>query len=259
MRDNQFWVVVRQMIARLAICFVMLLPFAVGATDLRVMTTPFPPYVIYDEDTHRAHGPAVEVIEQICQSSGMNCQILVKPWARAYAIALEHPNTLIFSIARRPDRELQFKWIGTVAPYQVRLFSVVGSGVPVVENWRELSAFGVAGQLRDVKAQYLEKAGFEVEMVPSAETTIRMLFANRAKLVAGDALSLPYRVRMLEEDSKRLQVVAIIPELSTDLYLAASLSTADRVVAQMRAALEDLKSDGSYDRIWIMSTALSTN
>ncbi len=259
MKDNQVRVAIGQIVSRLTVWLGVLLPVAADAADLRVMTTPFPPYVIYDENTHMAHGPAVEVINQVCASSGMNCEIMVEPWARAYATALEQPNTLIFSIARRPDREMQFKWIGTVAPYQVRLFSVDGSGVPVTENWRELRAFHVAGQLRDVKALYLEEAGFDVEMVPSAEASIRMLFASRAELIAGDALSLPYRVRMLDEDSQRLRVVATIPELSSDLYLAASLSTEDAVVAELRTALEELKGDGDYDRIWAMSAIMPTN
>ncbi|MDG4718193.1 MULTISPECIES: substrate-binding periplasmic protein [Thalassospira] len=259
MADKQFRVVIGRTAARLAICFGALFPCAAGAADIRVMTTPFPPYVIYDEDTHKAYGPAVDVINQVCMTSAMDCEIMVEPWARAYATAIENPDTLIFSIARRPDREMQFKWIGTVAPYHVRLFSIAGSGVPETENWRELSSYHVAGQLRDVKAQYLENAGFDIEMVPSAEATIRMLFANRAKLIAGDALSLPYRVRMLGEDSQRLQVVASIPELSSDLYLAASLSTDDAIVTRLRTALESLKADGSYDRIWAMSAVTRTN
>ena len=234
-------------------------PVLTFAADLRVMTTSFPPYVIFDEATNEAHGPAVDVINRICVLSQTNCEIHVEPWARAYATALEQPNTLIFSIARRPDRETKFKWIGTVAPYQVRLFALDRNGVQATDNWRELSDFHVAGQLGDVKAQYLQNSGFDVEMVPSAEATIRMLYAGRADLIAGDALSLPYRVRMLDVDSNRLKVVARIPELSSDLYLAASLATDDDAVEVLRAALDQLKNSGSYDQIWAMTTSSPSN
>ncbi|MFV1850642.1 MAG: substrate-binding periplasmic protein [Thalassospira sp.] len=223
------------------------------------MTTPFPPYVIYDEQTGIARGPAVDVISRVCMESQIRCKIRVEPWARAYETALQNPDTLIFSIARRPDREALFKWIGTVAPYHVRLFSLNDYAVPVVDDWHALVGFQVAGQMRDVKAQYLEDAGFEVMMAPSAEATIRMLFAGRAMLVAGDALSLPYRVAELEEDSTRLHVVASIPELSSELYLAASLATNDVVIDAMRAALEAIKQEGAYDRIWASSGILPSN
>lgn len=223
------------------------------------MTTPFPPYVVYDEQTGLATGPAVDVIGRICITSKLTCKVNVQPWARAYDTALNTPNTLIFSIARRPDREALFKWIGTVAPYHVRLFSLHAYGVPKVSDWRELKRFYVAGQMRDVKAQYLKDAGFEVLMAPSAEATIRMLYAGRTMLVAGDSLSLPYRVRALDVESERLQVVAQIPELSSELYLAASLETDDVLITTMRDALDGIKKDGEYEKIWAASGISPSN
>jgi hypothetical protein len=36
------------------------------------------------------------------------------PWARAYRVAKEQGNTIIFNIARTANREKQFKWIGKI-------------------------------------------------------------------------------------------------------------------------------------------------
>ncbi|WP_430472809.1 substrate-binding periplasmic protein [Thalassospira lucentensis] len=223
------------------------------------MTTVFPPYVMYSDQTGEASGPAVDTVRGVCLTAEITCNVRVEPWARAYATALETPNTLIFSVARRPDREDKFHWIGTVSPYHVRLFSLRESSVPEVADWHALSSFPVAGQLGDVKAQYLQNAGFDVEFVPSAETTIRMLYAGRAMLVAGDSLSLPYRVRALDIADEDLHIVAQIPELSTELYLAASLSTDALLVENLRQALDELKRNGSYERIWSLSGVAPTN
>lgn len=259
MQDDQFKVVCGPVIAGMIVFATLLFPSVGSATDLTVVTTPFPPYVVYHEDIDQATGPAVDVIRNVCMAADVNCKLRVEPWARAYEAALQTPNTLIFSIARRPERETQFKWIGTVAPYRVQLFSLIDHDVPFSDDWRSLTAFHVAGQMRDVKAQFLVEAGFDVIMAPSAEATIRMLYADRAMLVAGDSLSLPYRVERLGVDITQLTVVAEVPELSTDLYLAASRNTDDDVIALLRNALGGLKSSGNYDRIWMHSGLVVTN
>ncbi|WP_033068842.1 substrate-binding periplasmic protein [Thalassospira australica] len=259
MQDYPSKVVLGPVLAGLIAYVAGFLPGVSSAGDITVMTTPFPPYVVYQEDTDQASGPAVDIVHRICEEAELTCLLRVEPWARAYETAKRMPNTLIFSIARRPDREEQFQWIGTVAPYHVRLFSLDGYDVPEVESWRRLQAFHVAGQMRDVKAQYLENAGFDVVKAPSAEATIRMLYAGRAELVAGDSLSLPYRAKALAVDDMRLKVVAEVPELSTELYLAASLTTDEIVVRSLRNALDALKRRGDYDRIWAIGGFVSSN
>lgn len=223
------------------------------AQTVDIVTTPFPPYVVVSEDSNYVSGPAVDVVRQICNDANIECRITAQPWARAFAAAQAQPDTLIFSIARRSDREGLFRWVGTVSPYHVRLFSLRGSDVPVGTNWDALKTFQIAGQLKDVKAEFLQNQGFDVDFVPSAEATLRLLYAGRADLVAGDALSLPYRAGSLQYNVDLLQVSAEIPELSSELYLAASRSTDPNIVTRLENALGELKKSGVYQKIWAQS------
>lgn len=215
---------------------------------LKVVTTPFPPYVV-DYDGLVA-GPATEVVREVCERSGIRCEFHALPWARSYHLAQTEPGTLIYSMSRNAEREPHFAWVGTVSPYSVKIFALAGSIVPTVEDWRELAGFRVAGQLKDVKALFLAKAGFEVDFTGSAENTINMLFHDRVHLVAGDARSLPFRVRQLGLPLDRLRVVADVDELSSDLYLAANPTTPVAVLKRMSGCLKAMKADGTYDRIW---------
>ena len=45
-------------------------------------------------------------------------------------MALKEPGTLIYSIARTPERENKFKWVGVIAPAdQVYRFDALSNGV----------------------------------------------------------------------------------------------------------------------------------
>lgn len=236
--------------------FFLLLAFSLSGTlghasdeEILVVTTPFPPYVVPSNDG-TPNGPAVKVVQRVCEDAGIDCTIRALPWARAYKMAMNDGDTLIFSISRRPDREDRFQWVGEVSPYTVRLFALEGTPAPQDASWRDLKTLSVAGQLKDVKAEFLSRNGFTVSFVPSAETTINMLYGGRADLVAGDALSLPYRVEELGLDLDRLRVVAEIPELSSNLYLAASQTTDKTVVQRLRDCLGKLKRNGTFSAIW---------
>lgn len=222
---------------------------AYGGEKATILSTPFPPYIAAGDDGKPA-GPAVDVVREAFEHVGLDCKIELQPWSRAYAMAEAVPETFIFSIARRPDREDSFHWIGTVAPYKVRLFKLRGGRVPATDEWQSLHEYRVAGQLKDVKALFLQTHGFNVYFVPAAENTIKMLYASRVDLIAGDALSLPYRVRELGLEINDLAVAAEIPELSSDLYLAANIKTDRALLRQVRSGLKALKDSGRFDDIW---------
>lgn len=215
---------------------------------LKVVTTPFPPYVVDYEGL--VAGPATEVVREVCQRAGVRCEFHALPWARSYHLAQTEPNTLIYSISRNSEREPLFEWVGTVSPYSVKIFAMRDSIVPEAEDWRDLAGYRVAGQLKDVKALFLAKAGFEVDFTGTAENTIQMLYHDRVHLVAGDAQSLPYRVGQLGLPLDRLRVVADIDELSSDLYLAANGRMPASVLKRLSGCLQSMKSDGTYERIW---------
>ncbi|GGX66618.1 substrate-binding periplasmic protein [Saccharospirillum salsuginis] len=215
---------------------------------LKVVTTPFPPYVVDYEGL--VAGPATEVVREVCQRAGVRCEFHALPWARSYHLAQTEPDTLIYSMSRNAEREPYFEWVGTVSPYDVKIFAIRGSIVPEVADWRELAGFRVAGQLKDVKALFLAKAGFEVDFTGTAENTIQMLYHDRVHLVAGDARSLPYRVGQLGLPLEQLRVVADIGELSSDLYLAANSRMPVAVLQRLSGCLRSMKSDGAYERIW---------
>ncbi|MFC6476827.1 hypothetical protein ACFQDN_09900 [Pseudomonas asuensis] len=67
----------------------------------------------------RIGGAATEVVELTLNRAGQtDYKINLYPWARAYDIATNQPNVLIYLVARTPEREALFKWVGRVAAAQ---------------------------------------------------------------------------------------------------------------------------------------------
>lgn len=227
-----------------------------ASRPLTVVTTHFPPYVIApvtagSGDPLPVEGLATTIVREACHRAGLVCTISALPWARAYEQAHTQPGTLIFAMARTPEREQLFSWLGTVSPYQVKLYRLTRrTDIPVVDNPMQLQSWRIAGQSRDIKAQWLADHGFPVEWAASAETTVRMLFGGRVDLVAGDSLSFPIRVTALGYSPDQLTAVATLSDISTPLYLAAHPDTDPDCQEKIRLALSSLHRDGTWNRLW---------
>ncbi|MBU2280226.1 MAG: transporter substrate-binding domain-containing protein, partial [Gammaproteobacteria bacterium] len=86
-----------------------------SAENLRVVLEVSPPHQTYENG--KVAGLTTAVVEQMLQQAGLTPQYEVYPWARAFRLAAGTPNVMIYNIARTPEREAQFEWIGKVASY----------------------------------------------------------------------------------------------------------------------------------------------
>ncbi len=82
--------------------------------ELMVVTEPWPPYNTFSNDD-TADGAHALIVQRALALSGLQAQTGVYPWARAMALAQSRPNTLLFSLARTPERENKFIWIGKLS------------------------------------------------------------------------------------------------------------------------------------------------
>jgi polar amino acid transport system substrate-binding protein len=57
----------------------------------------------------KVSGRATQLVETALRNAGLDHQINLYPWARAYDMAAKEPNVLIFLIARTPAREPLFR------------------------------------------------------------------------------------------------------------------------------------------------------
>ena len=83
-----------------------LLSAQVSAIRLTVVTEDLYPYNYIENGELK--GQATEIVVKVLKHAGIDYSIQVYPWARAYNLALNNKNVLIYSIVKIPSREKLF-------------------------------------------------------------------------------------------------------------------------------------------------------
>lgn len=203
-------------------------------SDVKVITSFYEPYSYLDGDG--VQGEAVNQARKVLAELNFYPQIKIFPWARAYNTALNSPNTLIFSMARTPERENLFHWVGEIVGFNVFLFKKKGRDDIEINQLEDANKFRVGALFKDVKGEYLSRNGIDVVSLNDEEAGIKMLLANRIDLLPTDIVSMKHRLKKngLAEDA--LTEAFHIKEISRPLYMALSKKTSPEIVEAFRAA-----------------------
>lgn len=199
----------------------------------------------------RVAGPASEVVAATMQRAGFtDYRAGVYPWARAYEMALQEPNVLIFMIARTPQREDKFKWAGEFMRIDYHLYKLRTETEVVVRTLQDAKAYSVGVLRGDVREQYLQSQGF-TRLVVSAQNAdnFRKLLHRQVQLVPMPERDVQQQCEESHIDCAMLEKVYTLDGLSTGLFMAYGRATPDDVVARTRAAFEKVKADGTLARL----------
>ncbi|NUT87648.1 transporter substrate-binding domain-containing protein [Pseudomonas corrugata] len=228
-------------------------PNATAEPALRIVTEELPPYNMTQDG--RMTGMSTEVVQAVLKEIGMQAPIQSMPWARAYQLALDDSNVLIYSIARTPERESLFQWVGAIAPTHWYLYSLADRPVKL-NSLDEARAYQIATVNQDVGEQYLISKGFRVgEQLQSStkyEHNYRKLKVDHVEMWISNELNAQYLVRQNGEDPAKVLVRSLpISDLSSDeaLSMAFSRNTPVETVEKFRAGLETIRRNGVYDAI----------
>lgn len=198
----------------------------------------------------RVAGPATAVVEATLQEAGMDYQLALYPWARAYDLALQQPNVLIYLIARTEERENAFKWAAKVLDYDAYLYKLKAREDVQVHELDDAKRYLIGVVRDDMRQQYLQKRGFtKLSVAARNSDNMRRLFNRQIELLPlteGDARRLS---REVGGDAEALQRTVRLSDLSIGLYLAYSAGTDDAIVERTRAAFERLRASGEIERL----------
>ncbi len=226
-------------------------PACVLAAPLRVVTEDYPPYSYLEAG--RVGGYSTAVVRAVLAEAGLQADIQLMPWARAYDLALHDERVLIYSIARTPAREDKFKWVGQVAPSDWSLYSLRGHelGLKSLDDARRYS---IATVFQDVGEQFLIEHGFDpqrnLQSSNKYEHNYEKLKLGRVDLWISNDFVAEYLARRAGDDPASLHAELRLQELGGDgLYMAFSRNTPDELVERCRRALEAVRADGRLREI----------
>ncbi len=226
-----------------------LLATSACSETLTVVTEEYPPYNYQDSHTKKISGMATEVVEEVLKRAKITYKLGIYPWARAYQMAQDAPNVLIYSIGRNAQREALFKWVDVIAPYDVYLYRLKTRPEIKVQSIDDIRHYRIGAVRDDVRAQYLEKAQVPLDLVIEDSANAKKLASRRIDLFPIDELAKAALYKREGMDPASVVKVFKLDALSAGLYMAFSRQTPDDLVRQCKAALAEIKRDGTFDRI----------
>ncbi|MDB5846683.1 MAG: hypothetical protein JWP29_435 [Rhodoferax sp.] len=238
----------KNVLLALGLCTAALTPFMARAQAVRVVTEASP-YVF--QQGSKVAGPATEVLEKTLADAGVkDYRINLYPWARAYDMALAEPNVLIYLIARTPEREAQFQWVGEFMQVRYHLYKLKARADIAAPSLEAARGYVIGVMRDDNRHQYLKKQGF-ARLVVSAQVTenFAQLLNRQVDMVPLSENGAATQCKEANFDCAGLEKVLPLEEMNTGLFMAFSKSTPPELVARTQAAFEQLRGNGTVRRI----------
>ncbi|PBJ14036.1 Bacterial extracellular solute-binding protein, family 3 [Pseudomonas ogarae] len=243
------------MLKRLVLAFAgatLLLAGTVRAADISLvlLTENFPPYNMAKNGKNFAqdeniHGIAVDIVREIFKRADISYSLTLRfPWERIYKLALENPGYGVFVMARLPEREKLFKWVGPIGPDDWIMLAKTDSKI-ALGSLEQARQYKVGAYKGDAIAETLAKQGLNPIVVLRDQDNARKLVNGQIDLWAtGDPAG-----RYLARQEGVNDLKTVLRFNSAELYLALNKDVPDDVVARLQKALDELRKEGQVDAI----------
>ena len=233
-------------IALLCIAIVLLAVKPCVSEKLTILTENLPPLNYLDNG--RLVGPSVEIVQEIQRRIGSIEKIQVYPWARAYKIALDKENIVLFGTTQTKQRQQLFKWVGPLAIKRDILLARKEAQI-TINNLEDAKKVRRIGTLRDdTRERLLMREGFEnLESVSDEQKNAQKLAMGRIDLWAYKVPGYKTVCRLAGVDPEELVEVYHLRQIAVSI--AFSKRTADAVVAKWDSAFKAMEADGTLQRI----------
>jgi len=220
---------------------------AATAAELRLLSEEFPPINFTQEGQPR--GLTVDVVREIQKRLGRSETIEFLPWARAFRDAQIGDSVALFAMARTPERERQFQWVGPVVVFYSAVYAPAGGGLRLKSLNDAKRARGVLVVRDWYTAEQLTTLGFKnLVKVSDPMLGVKMLLARRAPLFATERISMPETMAQAGVAPDALEIV--YSYASAEGYIAFSRKTDPALVRAWQEQLDAMKRDGSFHAIY---------
>ncbi|MBA1427963.1 substrate-binding periplasmic protein [Pseudomonas orientalis] len=219
-------------------------------TPLVLLTENFPPYNMAKNGKNFARdenieGIAVDIMRETFKRAGISYNLTLRfPWERIYKLALEKPGYGVFVMARLPDREALFKWVGPIGPDDWVLLAKDDSKIQL-DGLEQARRYRIGAYKGDAIAESLDKQGLKPIVALRDQDNAQKLMEGQIDLWATGDPAGRYLARQVGVDGLK----TVLRFNSAQLYLALNKEVPDEVVARLQAALDELRKEGRIDQI----------
>lgn len=215
---------------------------------LTVMTEDFAPFGYYDS-SGKLTGIGVEIVQHLMAELNIEDEIQVLPWSRAIKELEVFPKRALFCVARTPNRNDKFEWVGPILSdgvyfYHSKQFDSSKDDLESAKNWDN-----IAVTANYPEHQTLVNLGFENLWVTSLPNeNARLLQYNRVTAMVAGEFAIPSLLKSQGIEASSV-VRSNIQLFHIDLYIAFSKGTDPKVLQRWQQAFEEFQSTAKYHEI----------
>ncbi|MEA3492477.1 MAG: transporter substrate-binding domain-containing protein [Campylobacterota bacterium] len=223
------------------------LPLETPPGIFQMMTEEYPPITFMKDG--KPSGFVTEMVQEIALRLHIPDNIRLTSWKNAYNMALLHPNIILFSAERTPEREELFRWVGPVGKNSTIFYAKKGSGIQLnsLEEAKQVEA--IATTTDWFSEQYLKRERF-TNLVSSEDPVdnVRQLMNGEVDLSIFTDLTVPQIVKNAGYSMDDLEPIYTV--IQTYFYIALSKDTCQEEQQAWQSALDTLKEDGTFEEIY---------
>lgn len=234
----------------LSILFVFVMISFLYADNLKILTEEMPPYN-YSDENNEAAGFSTEIVKELLKRTGLkaaNRKISIYPWARSYKMIQEDRNSMLFSMTRSEEREKLFKWVGPIASRTIWLWKLKERKDITIGSLEDAKRYKIGAVLGFASTKYMKELGFSLDLCNSEETNFRKLIVQRFEMLTALELAAAYHMNKQGKSFSQLEKLVKLDD-RYDYYLALNINTSDEIVNRLQNALDNMKKDGTYEKI----------
>jgi polar amino acid transport system substrate-binding protein len=214
---------------------------------LRILTADNPP-LNFSKDGEIT-GLATEVVRELIKRTDTHSDIEMTTWPDGYRELSDHANVALFSTVMTAERKELFHWVGPLATVDTNLYALQGSGLEIANLDQARKAGKIATVSKFYSEQIIAADNFtNTVSYPDRATSLRQLLDGKVQMVAASNTEMP---AALKNAGASADDVKSAFTLSTDLvYIAFSKGTSRALVDRWQNALDAMKRDGTFARIY---------
>lgn len=170
--------------------------------------------------------------------------VVVLPFKQAYDRTKKTPNTVSVALAKTPDREGDFKWVGPIYTSKVGFIAKKKNAIQLTSLLDAMN-FSIGSVDGSAPVKKLYSLGFPEESINLTATTTQafhLLAQGKFNLIAFP-MSPAFHIMMHEGIDPR-DYEMVLEYHSIDLYIAFNNATDDKLIAKLQATLDDFKRPG---------------
>jgi len=222
-------------------------PFSLAEQDsITVVSEEWPPYN-YTNKKGRFTGIATKILEEVLTEANINYDIEVYSWNRAYVMARDNKNTLLYTVYRIGNRIDEFQWICPLVHTRgVAIYAMADRDDITLDTLNDAKKFLTGTVSTGVSYDLLIHAGFKYgehfDIASDDYANIRKLTKQRIDLIIQEVEPLKLRMQKLGLASSIVKkVYTVIPDDGQIGCMAFSLDTSKELIERIKKALIRVK------------------